>query len=57
MYGYTILGERPPQLDNNAEYVIIEQSEVFPHCVIIQRLDGKSFRGEKCWIVPVNSLY
>ncbi|MBS6563949.1 MAG: hypothetical protein KH317_00875 [Clostridiales bacterium] len=29
MYGYTILGERPPQLDNNAEYVIIEQSKFF----------------------------
>lgn len=57
MYGYTILGERPPQLDTNAEYVIIEQSKFFSHCVIIQRLDGKSFLGEKCWIVPVNSLY
>ena len=57
IYGYSILGERPPQLDTNAEYVIIEQSKFFSHCVIIQRLDGKSFLGEKCWIVPINSLY
>lgn len=56
-YGYSILGERPPRLDTNAKYVIIGQSKFFLHCVIIRRLDGKRFLGEKYWIVPQNSLY
>lgn len=57
MYGYSLLGERPPQLDINTEYVIIGQSKFFSHCVIIQRADGKAFLGEKRWIVPENSIY
>ncbi len=57
MYGYSILGERPPQLDTQTKYVIIEQSRFFPHCVIIQRVDGEIFQGEKTWIVPQNGIY
>lgn len=56
-YGYSILGECPPKLDNTAEYVIIKQSSFFPYCVIIQRADNKYFMGEKTWIVPKNSMY
>lgn len=56
-YGYSILGERPPQLDISAKYVIIGPSKFFSHCFIIQRLDGKSFLGENRWIVHENSLY
>lgn len=57
MYGYSFLGERPPKLDTQTKYVIIEQSRFFPHCVIIQRVDGKIFQGEKTWIIPQNSIY
>ncbi len=57
IYGYSILGERPPQLDTKAEYIIIEQSTFFPHCVIIQRADDQFFQGEKNWIVPEYSMY
>lgn len=57
IYGYSILGEAPPQLDDNTKYIIIGQSKFFPQCVIIQRADSKIFHGEKFWIVPENSLY
>lgn len=57
MYGYCLLGERPPKLDTETQYVIIGQSRFFPHCVIIQRADGKLFYGEKVWIVPNDSIY
>lgn len=57
VYSYSILGEHPPQLDTKTEYVIIGQSKFFPHCVVIQRADGKVFHGEKTWIVPENSMY
>ena len=57
IYSYSILGEDPPQLDDKAKYIIIGQSKFLPHCVIIQRTDKKSFRGEKVWIVPESSLY
>lgn len=56
-HGYTILGERPPKLDPQAKYVIIEQSKFFTNCVIIQRIDGKTFQGEKIWIVSQSSMY
>lgn len=56
-YGYTIFGESPPKLDTQARYVIIEQSKFFTNCVIIQRIDGKAFQGEKVWIVPQSSMY
>lgn len=56
-YGYSIFGECPPKLDTRVEYIIIEQSIFFPHCVIIQRADGKFFQGEKKWIVPECSMY
>lgn len=56
-YGYSIFGECPPKLDISAEYLIMEQSIFFPHCVIIQRADGKGFQGEKTWIVPEHCMY
>lgn len=56
-YGYSILGEKPPLIDSDAKYIIIASSFHFPHCVIIQRLDGKIFCGEQKWIVPKNSIY
>ena len=56
-YGYSVLGERPPKLDSQAKYIIIGQSIFFPHCVIIQEVNGKIFEGEKNWIVPRNSIY
>lgn len=56
MYGYSLLGERPPQLDTNAKYIIIGQSKFFSHCIIIQRADGQSFLGENRWIIPENSI-
>lgn len=57
MYGYSVLGERPPQIDTDTKYIIIGQSKFFPHCIIIQRADGKSFLGETRWIIPENSIY
>lgn len=56
-YAYSILGEKPPLIDNNANYIIIASSRYYPHCVIIQRSDGNDFYGEKNWIVPQNCLY
>ena len=56
-YGYALLGEEPPRIDNTVEYVIIGVSIYFPHCVIIRRRDSCSFNGKKQWIVPQNSLY
>ena len=57
LYGYSILGEKPPKLDPNTEYVIIAESFFFPNCVIIQRTDNNSFHSEKNWIVPRISMY
>ena len=57
MYGYSFFFFFLPKLDTQTKYVIIEQSRFFPHCVIIQRVDGKIFQGEKTWIVPQNSIY
>ncbi len=57
LYGYSILGERPPKLDSDTEYVIIAESSFFPKCVIIQRTDNKEYFGEKTWIVPRISMY
>lgn len=56
-YGYSLLGEKPSQLDNTAQYVVIGESKHFPYCVIIQRADGRSFQGKKVWIVPETSIY
>lgn len=56
-YGYALLDEKPPRIDNTVEYVIIGESIYFPHCVIIRRKDSCSFNGKKQWIVPKNSLY
>lgn len=56
-YGYALLGEKPPRIDNTVEYVIIGVSIYFPHCVIIRRRDSCSFDEKKQWIVPQNSLY
>ena len=56
-YGYALLGEKPPRIDNTVEYVIIGVSIYFPHCVIIRRRDSCSFNGKKRWIVPKDSLY
>ena len=56
-YGYALLGEKPPRIDNTVEYVIIGESIYFPYCVIIQRKDSSSFNGKKRWIVPKDSLY
>lgn len=56
-YGSTILGGCPPKIDTKAKYVIVGYSTYFPHCVIIQRADGKYFQGEKCWIVPHDCVY
>lgn len=56
-YGYSILGEKPPVIDTDAEYIITASSVHFPYCVIIQRLDGEIFCGEQKWIVPKSSMY
>lgn len=56
-YGYSLLGEKPPKIDNTIEYIIIGHSIYFPHCVIIKRKDSLSFDGVKRWIVPKNSMY
>lgn len=56
-YGYSLLGEKPPQIDNTVEYVVVGESIYFPHCVIIQRKDFHSFNGKRHWIVPKKSLY
>lgn len=56
-YGYSILGERPPQLDVDAEYIIVGQSKYFPCCTIIQRADGHAFLGKKRWIISQQCLY
>lgn len=56
-YGYSLLGEKPSRIDNTAEYIIVEDSIYFPHCVIIRRNDLRPFDEKKQWIVPKNSLY
>lgn len=56
-YGYSILGEKPPKMDTDVEYVIISNSIFFPNCVILQRADHKYFHGEQTWIVTKSSLY
>ena len=56
-YGYSILDEKPPQIDTTADYIIIGHSIYFPHCVIIKRKDLQLFKGESRWIVPKRSLY
>lgn len=56
-YGYSLLGEKPSRIDNTVEYIVTGESIYLPHCVIIRRVDGKIFQGEKTWIVPQNSIY
>ncbi len=56
-YAYSILGEKPPLIDSEADYIIIAPSFNFPHCVIIQRSDGNTYYGEQKWIVPESSMY
>ena len=57
IYGYSILGERPPKLDPTARYIIIAESNFFPNCIIIQRADKNYYKGENTWIVPETSIY
>lgn len=56
-FGYSILGEKPPKLDMETEYYIINESSYFPNCVIIQRVDNQQFGNEKTWVVPRVSMY
>lgn len=39
-YGYSLLGEKPPLIDNSMEYFIVGESIYFPHCVIISPKDS-----------------
>lgn len=55
-YGYSITGEKPPKLDETAEYIIISESKYFEYCVIIKRVDGKKYLGNDTWIVPERNL-
>lgn len=56
-YGYSILGEKPPKIDVDADYIIVCQSIYFPNCVIIKRKDSCSYDGNTQWIVPKSSMY
>ena len=39
-YGYSLLGEKPPLIDNSMELSIVGESIYFPHCVIISPKDS-----------------
>ena len=56
-YGYSLLGEKPPLIDNSMEYVIVGESIYFPNCVIISPKDSCLSNEKKRWIVPKSSLY
>jgi len=51
-HSYSIMNKSMPKLDMSAEYVIVDKSSYFPHCVIIQRADKKEYLGNDRWIVP-----
>ena len=51
-HSYSIMNGPMPKLDVSAEYVIVDKSSYFPHCVIIQRVDKKEYLGNDRWIVP-----
>lgn len=55
-YGYSLLGEKPPLIDNSMEYVIVGESIYFPHCVIIGQKDSCLSNEKKRWIVPKSSI-
>ena len=57
VYGYSILGERPPKLDSTAEYIIVSRSKFFPNCIAVQRADGSYYNGKRMWIIPETSIY
>lgn len=56
-FGYSLLGEKPSQIDNTAEYIVIGESIYFPHCVIVTRKDWYHLTAKKQWIIPKSSLY
>lgn len=38
-YGYSILGEKPPEINKEAIYYIVDKSTYFPNCVIVSKAD------------------
>lgn len=55
-YGYFPIDEKPPKLDMEALYLIIDCSIYYPNCVIIERTDKETFMGYNKWIVDRSSL-
>lgn len=53
---YSIMNGPLPKLDTYADYVIVDKSLHFPHCVIIERADKKEYLGNNRWIVPERHL-
>lgn len=51
-HSYSIMNGPMPKLDTSAEYVIVDKSLYFSHCVIIQRTDKKEYLGNDRWIIP-----
>lgn len=55
-FGYSLMGESPPELDMGALYVILAKSRYYKYCVVIKRVDGKKYLGNDTWIVPERYL-
>ena len=53
---YSIMNGPMPKLDMTADYIIVDKSSHFPHCVIIKRADKKEYLGNNQWIVPERCL-
>jgi len=56
LYGYCLIDEKPPRIDSEALYLLVDYSRYFKGCAIIERKDKKEFNGVKKWIVEQTSL-
>ena len=56
IYGYCLIDEKPPRVDLEALYRVLDHSKYFKGCVIIERIDKNDFCGVRRWIVEQASL-
>ncbi|MET3505522.1 hypothetical protein [Halalkalibacter oceani] len=54
--GYGIMTNKQPQIDTESEYYIVGSASAFDNRMIIERVDGEEFEGEKRWIVDNHNL-
>lgn len=54
--GYPILGEIAPIIDTETIYLIKAFAKAFENRPIIERVDGKFYKGNRLWIVDYHNL-